>query len=154
MTPLRQGTRRSVVGLQALALTAAIVTPLLAETVKVRPSKLVAGKGTSVELTVDPNRLLPKPRSEILYAWWCWDIDPRPKECERHYCESPIPDDPICALPNQSRPGELTFEFDDQGKLIDEAKGACGATDFILMARLNDGSVSKAEGTVEIDCGR
>ena len=82
------------------------------------------------------------------------DIDPRPRECEVHYCKSPVPDDPICSVPKQQRDGTLAFAFRDQGKLVDRAGDACGPTDFVLMARAEDGSVSKAEGTVTIECRR
>lgn len=146
--------RRTVVCLLAMTLASAAAAPLSADQVEVRPSKLVVGKSGGVDLIVDPSRLMPKPRSEILYAWWCWDIDPRPEECELHYCDSPLPDDPICAVPKETRAGKLAIGFESQQEILKQAGGACGPTDFILMARLEDGTVSEAEGTVEIDCGR
>ena len=123
-----------------------------AEDVQISPRKLVAGKTAGVELTVNPYSLYPKPRTDILYAWWCWNIDPRPPECEVVYCDSPVPGD--CPAPKKGRSGKLRFEFGSQKELVDKARGACGPTDFMLMAKLADGSVSEAEGTIEIDCGR
>jgi len=140
----------------ALALT--IITCLsiaglaVAADVQISPRELVAGEAGSVELTVNPYSLYPKPRTDILYAWWCWAIDPRPPECEVVHCDSPVPDD--CAVPKKGRNGKLKLGLGSQKELVDKARGACGPTDFILMAKLADGSVSEAEGTVEIDCGR
>jgi len=154
MKPINPPARAALVALLAVSLPLAAAAMRSVVQIKANPSELVAGKSTPVRLAVNPNRLLPKPRSEILYAWWCWDIDPRPRECEMHYCNSPVPDDPICAVPKTGSTGELIFEFADQGRLVDKARGACGSTDFVLMARSRDGSVSKVDGTVRIDCER
>lgn len=126
--------------------------PLRGADVQIRPRTIEVGRSGSIQLTVDPNRLWPKPRAEILYAWWCWDIDPRPPECEQHYCNSPLPDDPICNLSKKQRSGKLILEFDNQG-LVDKARGSCGRTGFVLKARVEGGGISEAKGTAEIDCG-
>lgn len=144
-----KATRIAALGvLSALLVSGAV---LLAADIEIAPRTLVVGQKTRIELAVDPNRLWPKPRSEILYAWWCWDIDPRPPECEQHYCDSPVPDDPICALPKKESADRVIFDFDPEG-LVDKARGSCGRTGFVLKAKLADGGVSEAKGSLEIEC--
>ena len=140
----------ATIALLTLCWTAA--APLRAADLRVRPATIVAGEPGTIQLTVDPNRLWPKPRAEILYAWWCWDIDPRPPECEQHYCNSPLPDDPICNLSKKERAGKLVLKFDGRG-VVAKARGACGRTGFVLKARTEGGGISEAKGTTEIDCG-
>jgi hypothetical protein len=130
------------------------VLPIVAAEVEIKPRKLVVGKSGKVELVVNPNQYRGTPRKNALYASWCWDIDPRPPECNERYCDPPFLPDPMCAVPEQDASGNLTFEFPSQKALVDKALGACGSTDFVLMTKYEDGSVYKAQGTVEIDCKR
>jgi hypothetical protein len=108
-----------------------------------------AGK---IGITMPPIALRPKARSEILYAWWCWDIDPRPPECEILVCDDPIPEHPFCPSETETlEDGSLRLEFAAPG-LLRQLGSACGPVGFSIMARFEDGSRAEAEGEVVVEC--
>ncbi|UCD92776.1 MAG: hypothetical protein JSV43_02335 [Methanobacteriota archaeon] len=110
----------------------------------------------NVVVFVNPANLWGTPREEILAAWWCWAIDPRPPWCDIWTCE-PIPGDlpdPWC--PDDAKNIEL--EDGEEGILLKFSRSPLmklsgeeyGEVEVSIMALLNDGSIVEGKGTVRI----
>ncbi len=143
---------RTTVAVWTLLILGSAAVP--AAELKVSPSTITQQLRQSGKMTVTMPTiaLRPRARAEILFAWWCWHIDPRPPECEVLVCGDPIPKDPLCPRTTKIlKDGTLLLEFDGPG-LLKKAGSACGPVGFSIMARLEDGSKSEATGKVTVEC--
>lgn len=138
----------------ALMVVLAAALPGRSTAVELQPGVLDrdAGPAATVRLAFNPERMTPKPRSEILdVLWWCWLPDPMPQECREPRCDSPRPYDPICGTKVRESADELVYEFSTK-ELVDTAVEACGEVPFVVRARFADGKISEAKGKAEISC--
>lgn len=147
-------TRKTIYRVVLTLTLGAVVALTNALAAQLKPSVLEpdAGPGATVELAFDPDRMWPKPRSEIVdVLWWCWMPDPMPQECKEPQCDDPHPADPICGSKVGEADGKLTYEFKAQD-LIDKAGEICGEVPFVVKARFDDNTVGELQGEAEIAC--
>ncbi len=128
-------------------------------TVQISPGVMNRNARSSgnIVVKVNPANLWGTPRDNILVAWWCWAIDPRPPECEIFSCD-PIPGD----LPDPFCPKEMkAIELEDgsegimlkfnRSPLMKRAGDLCGEVSVSLIAGLADGSIIEGKaGTVDL----